>query len=174
MATFYDHFRECAGQWPGNVALEIQRQDQVESYTYAEVQRGAESIGRWLVDNGLKPGERIAILADNHPRWVMAYLGIIAAGCTTVPLDTALHAEQIGKLLTDSGSSVLFCGSKYLGTAGAAVGQLAMKTVLTDGDAGEGAVRLRSGQVRATPAAELRSAGTGETPVPTRAVLNRA
>src|SRR5450631_840012 len=58
MATFYDHFRECAEQRRGNVALEIQRQDRVESYTYAEVQRGAESIGRWLVDNGLKPGDR--------------------------------------------------------------------------------------------------------------------
>jgi long-chain acyl-CoA synthetase len=90
-----------------------------------------------------------------------------------VPLDTALHAEQIGKLLADSGSSVLFCGSKYLGTAGAAAVGLVMKIVLTDGDAGEGPVRLRSGQVRATPA-ELRSAGTGETPVPTRAVATRA
>ena len=37
MPTFYDRFRECAERWPDNVALEIQRRDRVESYTYAEV-----------------------------------------------------------------------------------------------------------------------------------------
>ena len=97
MATFYDHFRECAERWPTSVALEIQRGDRVESYTYAEVKRMAESVGRWLIDNRFEPGARIAILADNHPRWVIAYLGIIAAGSTTVPLDTALHADQIAQ-----------------------------------------------------------------------------
>src|ERR1700690_1457444 len=82
MPTFYDRFRECAQRWPDNVALEIQRHDQTESCTYGEARRMAESIGRWLVENGFRTGARCAILADNHPRWVTAYLGIIAAGCT--------------------------------------------------------------------------------------------
>ena len=86
MPTFYDRFRECAERWPGNFALEIQRRDRMESYTYAEVRQMAESIGCWLTENKFPQGTRIAILADNHPRWVAAYLGIIAAGCTTVPL----------------------------------------------------------------------------------------
>src|SRR2546425_10059962 len=94
MPTFYARFCECAERWPENVALEIQRRDRVESYTYAEARRMAESVGRWLVENGFQPGARIAILADNHPRWVAAYLGIVAAGCTAVALDTALHARS--------------------------------------------------------------------------------
>ena len=55
---------------------------------------------------------RVAILAANHPRWVAAYLGIIAAGRTAVPLDTAFHADQVKKLLIDSGASLLFCDVK--------------------------------------------------------------
>ena len=92
MPTFYDRFVECAERWPGNVALEIQRHDQIESCTYAELHRMAESVGRWVTENGFARGSRLGIVADNHPRWVAAYLGIIAAGCTVVPLDTALHA----------------------------------------------------------------------------------
>ena len=122
MTTFYDRFRECAQRWPGNVALEVQRRDRIESYTYAEVRQMAESIGRWLTDKGLPPGARIAILADNHPRWVASYLGIIAAGYTAVPMDTALHADQIAKLLQDSGSSLLFCDGRHLPVARAAAG----------------------------------------------------
>ncbi len=132
MATFYDHFRECAARWPANLALEIQRGDRVESYTYAEVKRMAESVGRWLIDNRFEPGARIAILADNHPRWVVAYLGIIAAGATTVPLDTALHADQIAKLVEDSGCSLVFCDSKHLSLAEDAIHGLAVRIVLTD------------------------------------------
>src|SRR6202051_1014016 len=103
MSTFYDRFVECAERWPSNVALELQRHDHIESCTYAELHRMAESVGRWiaestLTENGFAHGSRLAILADNHPRWVAAYLGIIASGCAAVPLDTALHTDQLAKL----------------------------------------------------------------------------
>src|SRR2546426_8840232 len=132
MPTFYARFCECAERWPENVALEIQRHDRVESYTYAEARRMAESVGRWLVENGFQPGARIAILADNHPRWVAAYLGIVAAGCTAVALDTALHADQVATLLTDSGSSLLFCDVKHIPLAREAVSSLPIGLVLTN------------------------------------------
>jgi long-chain acyl-CoA synthetase len=132
MPTFYDRFCQCAEHWPENVALEIQLRDRMETYTYAEVRRMADSVGRWLLANGLRRGERIALLADNHPRWVAAYLGIIAAGCTTVPLDTSLHKDQVTKLLNDSGAVVLLCDSKHMPMARVAIGENPIKVVCTD------------------------------------------
>jgi long-chain acyl-CoA synthetase len=134
MPTFYDRFVECAERWPNNVALEIQRHDHIESCTYAELRRMAESVGRWLTENGFTRASRLAIVADNHPRWVAAYLGIIAAGCIVVPLDTALHADQLTKLLKDSGSSALFCDAKHAQVAREAVASLNIGLVLTDPD----------------------------------------
>ncbi len=113
MPTFYDRFVECEERWPQNPALEIQRDGQLESYTYAELRRMAESVGNWLRKQNLEPGSRCAILADNHPRWVAAYLGIIASGNTAVPLDSAFHADQVVKLLQDSGSILVFCDKKH-------------------------------------------------------------
>jgi long-chain acyl-CoA synthetase len=161
MPTFYDLFRECAARWPDNIALEIQRRDRVESNTYAEARRMAESIGRWLIERRLQPGARIAILADNHPRWITAYLGIIAAGCTAVPLDTAFHADQIAKLLKDSGSALLFCDVKHRATAEEAIREFEVGIVLLDSPAAD-----RS--VRSTRAAELRSAEQPGAAVSTR------
>jgi long-chain acyl-CoA synthetase len=134
MPTFYDRFVECAERWPDNVALEIQRQDHLESCTYAELHRMAESVGRWVTENGFIRGSRLAIVADNHPRWVAAYLGIIAAGSTVVPLDTALHADQLTTLLKDSGTSALFCDAKHAPTAREAVASLNVGLVLMDPD----------------------------------------
>ncbi len=122
MPTFYDRFIECEERWPQNIALEIQRGSELESYSYAELRRMAESVGRWLHEQGLDAGSRCAILADNHPRWVAAYLGVIAAGHTAVPLDTAFHADQVTKLLADSGSSLLFCDDKHWEIAEEALG----------------------------------------------------
>jgi long-chain acyl-CoA synthetase len=168
MPTFYDRFRECAERWPENICLEIQRQNGMESYTSTQVRRSAESVGRWLVESKFEAGTRCAILADNHPRWVMTYLGVIAAGCTTVPLDTALHPDQIAKLLRDSGAKVLFCGSKQWAAVEKDLAGIELKIILMDvAVAGEGPVRLRSVQVRATAAAELRSAGQPGAAVPT-------
>jgi len=133
MPTFYDRFRECAERWPEHIALEIQGRDRLESYRYREVKQMSESVARWLIENGFQPGTRIAILADNHPRWVTVYLGIIAAGCTAVPLDTALHADQVLKLLKDSGSSLLFCDARNYAVAAQAVNGLQVGIVLTEG-----------------------------------------
>ncbi len=134
MPTFYDRFVECAERWPNQVALELQRHDRIESCTYAELRRMAESVGRWITEQGFAHGSRLGIVADNHPRWVAAYLGIIAAGCSVVPLDTALHADQLTKLLKDSGTSALFCDGKHARVSRDAVADLNIGLVLMDPD----------------------------------------
>jgi hypothetical protein len=62
MPTFYDRFVECADRWPQNVAVEVQKQDGVESYSYAELRRMAESIGGWMVGNAMP-----TIIRDGSP-----------------------------------------------------------------------------------------------------------
>jgi long-chain acyl-CoA synthetase len=132
MPTFYDRFVECAERWPQNLAIEIQTADGIEGHTYAELRSTAESIAAWLVARGIQPGARIAILAENHPRWVAAYLGIIAAGGAAVPLDTAYHFDQVAKLLRDSGASFMFCDFKHFEVAQKAVAGLDVPLVLTE------------------------------------------
>src|SRR6266478_301141 len=111
----------------------------------------AESVGSWLAKSDLQPGARVAILADNHPRWVAVFLGTVAAGCTAVPLDTALHADQITTLLKDSGSSLLFCDGKHLATAAEAVAPLPIKIVLTN------PAELKAAPAQGNPVADLDS-----------------
>src|SRR5277367_5594251 len=131
MPTFYDRFSECSDRWPNHVALQLQRPDRLESCTYAELRRMAESVGDWIAENKFARGTRLAIVADNHPCWVAVYLGVIAAGCTVVPLDTALHADQLAMLLQDSGTSVLFFDAKHEPVARAAADALNSERKIT-------------------------------------------
>jgi long-chain acyl-CoA synthetase len=121
MAGFYHRFLESVARWPRNIAIELQRQHgDVERMTYSDLRSQAESVGAWLEqqsgDNAFQ-GARCAILADNGPRWVAAYLGTLAAGGVAVPLDTAFSPAQVSKLLKDSGSTFLFTDSRHLETA---------------------------------------------------------
>ena len=134
MPTFYDRFVECSQRWPGNVALEIQRHDHLESCTYGELRLMAESVGRWITEKSFQRGSRLAILADNHPRWVAAYLGIIASGCAAIPLDTALHSDQLAKLLKDSGSSAVFVDAKHVPVMRSVAKELNFCLILMDPD----------------------------------------
>jgi len=130
MPTFYQRIQESARKFPDNIALEIQRQQTVERVTFEELTRMSESVANWL-STRVPRDARIAILAANHPRWVAAYLGIIASGRTAVPLDTAFHAEQVKKLLIDSGASLLFCDIKHLPVAAEAVAGSSISLVMT-------------------------------------------
>src|SRR5215470_641938 len=130
MPTFYERFQQSARQFPDNVALQIQRQDRTESVKFSELQGMAESVGNWLAGR-VERDARIAILAANHPRWVAAYLGVICAGRTAVPLDTAFHADQVAKLLRDSGAAILFCDAKHLAVAQEAVEGLQVGLLMT-------------------------------------------
>ncbi len=155
MPTFYERFQESARQFPEKIALEIQRQDHTESLTFAELQRMAESVGSWLAGR-VDRDARVAILAANHPRWVAAYLGIICAGRVAVPLDTAFHADQVAKLLKDSGALVLFCDAKHLAVAQQAAEGLPVGLVMTTAAGEQAATPVKSGG-GAKPVANLDS-----------------
>src|ERR1700749_928122 len=162
MATFYQRFLESARKFPNNIALEIQRAETVERVTFAELSHMAESVGKWL-SGRVAPDARIAILAANHPRWVAAYLGIIASGQVAVPLDTAFHGDQVQKLLLDAGAALLFCDARHLPVALEAVEGTGAGLVMTSASEEVIAVLGGDGSGR-----ELRSAGAPGDDTPTR------
>ena len=115
MANFYRRFVEIVERAPGNVAVEVQRAEgkPVERRTYGEMRAFAEAVGRRLREKGVAPGARCALLAQNGPRWLDAYLGTLAIGAIVVPLDTNFSVEQVAKLLKDSGATLLFADAKH-------------------------------------------------------------
>jgi long-chain acyl-CoA synthetase len=150
MPAFYQRFQESARKFPDNIALEIQRQQTLERVTFAELTRMSESVAN-LLSTRVSGDARVAILAANHPRWVAAYLGIIAAGRTAVPLDTAFHADQVKKLLIDSGASLLFCDVKHLPVAVQAVDGLNVGLVMTSAASEQNLAHTKASEPDLTP-----------------------
>jgi long-chain acyl-CoA synthetase len=63
---------------------------------------------------GLRPGDKLAILSENRPEWVMTDFANLAAGGVTVPIYPTLTAEQIRYIIDDSEAKIVISSSPEL------------------------------------------------------------
>ena len=61
-----------------------------------------------LMQLGVKPQDRVGILSENRPEWVIADYACLCSSFTNVPIYPTLPAEQLPYLLNDAGVSVIF------------------------------------------------------------------
>ncbi|HVB40005.1 MAG TPA: long-chain fatty acid--CoA ligase [Terriglobales bacterium] len=80
--------------------------------TAAELYRRARALASALAAGGVAPGERVAILSESRPEWLIADFGCLAAGVIDVPIYPTLTAAQISHILGDSGACGVFASSR--------------------------------------------------------------
>ncbi len=74
-----------------------------------EALRGmVEAMMGYLHAQGVRPGDRIAILSENRPEWAVADIATQLLGAVNVSLYTSLPAPQVEYILKDSGARLLF------------------------------------------------------------------
>jgi long-chain acyl-CoA synthetase len=128
--TLWDLFETTAGRVGDRVAVEVQRKDALDRFTYRELHALALDRAAQLEAAGVAPGDRCAILAHNDADWCAAYLGTLARGAIVVPLDTNYSAAQVATVLSDSRARVLFVNSRLTPTAREATSALPDVAVL--------------------------------------------
>jgi long-chain acyl-CoA synthetase len=94
------------------VAMQVKEDKGYRRHTYGEVLEQVHGLSNSLVERGLRPGHRIAIVAENRPEWVIAYLSILRVGATAVPLDIQMPQEQLLSFFTTSNSRLVFASAK--------------------------------------------------------------
>ena len=99
---------EISSKFPDKIAIQRKTQDGFDNYTYLELVKKSKAIGSWLINEGIKRGERVAVILDNCPEWVISYFGILFSGAVVVPLDPQLSNEEVYNLLMDSHSQMIF------------------------------------------------------------------
>ncbi|MCP4315521.1 MAG: long-chain fatty acid--CoA ligase [Hyphomicrobiales bacterium] len=77
---------------------------------YREFARRAAAIaGSLSISMSIRPGDRIAIFAQNSVRYLEALYGIWYAGAVAVPVNAKLHAAETAWIIEDAGAKILFC-----------------------------------------------------------------
>ena len=76
--------------------------------SYLELETIVREVSLGLVDLGLEPGERAAIVAETRPEWTWANLAVISAGAVCVSVYPTNSAEESRYVLEHSETRVAF------------------------------------------------------------------
>ena len=96
--NLFERFESVASGQPDQLALRIKEGAEYRCLTYGEVARQARAVSWALVQAGLAPGDRVALISENRPEWAVAYFGLTAAGGVAVPLDVQLSDAEVTAL----------------------------------------------------------------------------
>jgi long-chain acyl-CoA synthetase len=87
---------------------------QDERITYGEALAKSAAIANWLMRQGVRPGERVAIAMRNYPEWLLIYWACLSVGITVVGMNAWWVNEEIAFALGDSAPKVVFCDAERL------------------------------------------------------------
>src|SRR5512135_1743329 len=102
-------FHERVRRTPGKIAYRY-FDDHACEWRELSWQQVAEEAARWqaaMEHDGLKPGDRVAIMLKNSPQWVIFDQAALGLGLVTVPVYVADRPENVAHTLADSGAKLL-------------------------------------------------------------------
>ena len=104
LAALPFHF---VGRHPKPALMRRCRGDAVEELSTQELFERIRDFSLGLGTLGVEPGDRVAILSDSRPEWVISDLAALTAGAVTAPIYPTLPETQVRYILADSGARVV-------------------------------------------------------------------
>lgn len=100
---------ESSQRYSENIALIFGE----KKLTYREFNQEANRLAHGLIHLGIKPGDRVAILLNNSPEFIISYFAILKAGASVVPLNTMFKEGELKYILSDSRSRLVLALSSF-------------------------------------------------------------
>ncbi len=97
-------------------AVAIADTDRDKQLSYSQLQAAVERAGKAFIASGIEPDDRVAVWAPNMAEWIIAAIGLQAAGAVLVPLNTRFKGREAGFVIQKSGASMLLCTQNFLDT----------------------------------------------------------
>lgn len=105
-----------------------------EEITYRELHRRCVRLAHALRERGVRHGDRVAYLGQNHPALAETFFAVTMLGAIVVPLNVRLSASEHSYTLGDSRAVVLIYDSELDGTVAALDDGLAIEHHIVVGE----------------------------------------
>ncbi len=107
--TPLDFLKRCETVFPGKTAV-VYRD---KSYTWREFADRVYRLANGLIRQGIRKGDRVAIMSRNNNANLEAFYAIAMAGGVSVPLNYRLQANEVEYIVNHSGSKALVIEHVY-------------------------------------------------------------
>jgi len=85
-----------------------------DRWTFERAHREVASIAQWLLDQGVEPGDRVAIAMRNYPEWMLAYWGCTSIGVAAVGVNAWWTGPELVYGIHDSDPKVIIADIERL------------------------------------------------------------
>ncbi|MCL2891529.1 medium-chain fatty-acid--CoA ligase [Brenneria tiliae] len=109
-ASLADYWHQSVKVAPQKIAV---LDNQGASYTYAQLDRAAGSVAAYLLDAGIRPGDRVAFQLPGWCEFTIIYLACLKTGAVSVPLLPAYRETELIWTLNKSQARVLFAPTLF-------------------------------------------------------------
>ncbi|MCY4550473.1 MAG: AMP-binding protein [Defluviicoccus sp.] len=93
-----------------------EREDHIETVTYAELREAALAVSGGILDGGAMPGARVALMLPTCAGFLHAFFGILYAGCVPVPIYPPARPSQLADHLRRQAAILANAGAELLVT----------------------------------------------------------
>lgn len=100
------------------------------STSFGELGAASRDFGAWLQSEGVRPGDRVALMLPNVLPFVVAALGTLRVGATLVTVNPLYTARELVHQLRDSGAKVLVVYDTFAHTVAAAAPELELQRIV--------------------------------------------
>ncbi|KKK39905.1 hypothetical protein WQ57_01100 [Mesobacillus campisalis] len=135
--------QEHAGNIPDRRALGWE----TGSYTYRELNEKVQKLANQFYLNGITRGDRIAILLDNCPEFVISYYACMRAGAINVPVNPSLTSREFGIILNDCSPKIIITNESVQGKLKKTALNFSPKYLITDNQSLEDLVQAGPAEV---------------------------
>lgn len=106
--TINELFNRAAERRAEQVVMSYKRDKRWRDITGAEMLEAVSNLAVGLHQQGIRHGDRVALLAESCPEWSMTDYAILAAGGINVPIYPTQALDQVEFILRNSGARILF------------------------------------------------------------------
>ena len=81
-----------------------------ERFTYFQLAQEIAKLHMLFAECKIRPGDKIALIGRNNPRWCITYLATVTYGAVIVPILQDFNENDIHHIINHSEARMLFCG----------------------------------------------------------------
>ncbi|MHB8382288.1 MAG: AMP-dependent synthetase/ligase [Candidatus Binataceae bacterium] len=107
VATLAQDFERQARKYGDRTFLRDKQNKEWKSHSFNTIAAAARRLRGGLATLGVRPGDRIAILSDNCPHWIVVDQATLGLGAVVVPLYTTSGIEETRHVIGDSGARIV-------------------------------------------------------------------
>ncbi|KAG9232223.1 hypothetical protein BJ875DRAFT_497659 [Amylocarpus encephaloides] len=109
-SLIHQAFEHKVDTQPDDVAVEHDN----SLVTYSELEKTANRMANHLIQNGLRPSQKVCLVVQRSISMVVGMLAILKCGCQYVPLDGGVTPELLlSHIIENTGTSFVLCVDKY-------------------------------------------------------------